>query len=160
MNKLPEELRHDPRKLLDDENAEPSMFINDISKLFGRIVAQSFPQEGVSHGFRRIFRILCRNDGITQVELAKASQLSAPSVSAALNKMEAEELVRRVPDEKDRRKVFVYITDKGRSMDESIRSRCREVEKIMMKGIGEDERAALMSTLRKILKNIVEEGEY
>ena len=107
MNKLTEDQRSRTRRLLDLSDPEPSMFINDISRLFGKLVSQDSPQEGVSHGFRRMFMILCARDGITQVELAKASNISSPSVSSALNKMEAEGLVKRVPDENDRRKVFV-----------------------------------------------------
>lgn len=159
MNKLTEDQRSRTRRLLDLSDPEPSMFINDISRLFGKLVSQDSPQDGVSHGFRRMFMILCARDGITQVELAKASNISSPSVSSALNKMEAEGLVKRVPDENDRRKVFVYITEKGRAQDDRIRQRFREVETIMMRGISSEEREALMATLRKMLCNMLEEEE-
>lgn len=149
--------RSRPRRLLDRPDAEPSMFINDISKLFWQIASHDSPQEGVSNGYRRMFHILCRHDGITQVELAKASQLSSPSVSTALNKMENDGLVQRVPDERDRRKVYVFITDKGREQDKYIMKQVRNAEAIMMKGFSAQERDQLMAMLRRMLINLLEE---
>ena len=157
MKKIPEELQLSPRRLLEMEDAEPSMFIVDIAKLFGKMANRDTPEESMSHGFRRMFRILCMHDGITQVELARAANLSSPSVSAALNRMEAEGLVKRVPDDTDRRKVFVYITEKGREQDDRVRVRCKEAERVMMRDIAPEEREQLISTLRKVLKNLLEE---
>ncbi len=159
MADLTEEMKLRPRRLLEKEDAEPSMFITDIAKLFTQMVRRSFPENEPSHGSRRMFRILCMHDGITQVELAKAAGLSSPSVSAALNKMEADGLVRRDADKKDRRKVFVYITEKGRSQDDQVRRRCKEVETIMLKGVTAEEREQLITILRKLLRNMLEEGD-
>ncbi|MBR6101226.1 MAG: MarR family transcriptional regulator [Ruminococcus sp.] len=158
MRPLPEEYKQRPRELLDRENAEPSMFINDIAKLFGKMISHE-SEEGLSHGYRRMFGILCFRDGITQIELAKAANLSAPTVSNALNKMETLGLVRREFDKTDKRKAYVYITEKGRAQDEYIRSQCREIEQVMMRGVTEEERAALISILKKMLRNMLEEGD-
>lgn len=157
MARLADEDRLRPRRLLDRADAEPSMFMNDITKLFWQIASHDSPQEGVSNGYRRMFHILCRHDGITQVELAKAAQLSSPSVSTALNKMEADGLVKRVPDERDRRKVYVFITDKGREQDKYIREQCRSAEAVMMNGFTPEEREQLMAMLRRMLINLLEE---
>lgn len=157
MTKLAEEEKQRPRRLLDRADAEPSMFMNDIIKLFWQIASHDSPQEGVSNGYRRMFRILCRHDGITQVELAKASSLSSPSVSTALNKMEADGLVKRVPDERDRRKVYVFITDKGREQDKYIMEQCRSAEGVMMQGFSSEEREQLIGMLRRMLINLLEE---
>ncbi|MBQ7186719.1 MAG: MarR family transcriptional regulator [Ruminococcus sp.] len=159
MPSYPEELKKRPRRLLENPEPEPSMFIADIANTFGRMIVSDFPEEGTSDGYRRMFRTLCLNDGLTQVELARAAGLTSPSVSAALNKMEADGLVRRVPDEKDRRKVYVYITEKGRERDREIIARCREVESIMLRGVSESERSELLRLLRKLLCNLIDEED-
>lgn len=159
MKKIAEEEKRRPRSLLDRPDAEPSMFMNDIIKLFWQLASHDSPQEGVSNGYRRMFIILCKHDGITQVELAKAAQLSSPSVSTALNKMEIDGLVTRVPDERDRRKVYVYITEKGREQDRYIREQCHNAEMVMMKGFSPEEREQLMGMLRRMLINLLEEDD-
>ncbi len=153
----PELARH--KRLLENKDALPSMYINDISKLFGHLMSRDCDSEGLSIGYRRMFRILCEQDGITQVELAKRAKLSTPSVSTALGKMEQDGLVRRETDMNDRRKVFVYITEKGREQDEFIRSRCHRLDDIMMRGISEEDKARLNTVLRQILVNMLEEGD-
>lgn len=158
-HQYPEDLKTRPHKLLENPNAEPSMFIADISNTFARIISRDFPDESVSDGYRRMFRTLCTNDGITQVELARAAGLTSPSVSAALNKMEADGLVERVPDDKDRRKVYVYITPKGRVLDDQIISRCRDIEEVMLRGFSDEERTCLKELLKRILKNLLEEED-
>lgn len=159
MPTYPEELKDRPRRLLEHPAPVPSMFISDIANTFGRMIASGIQEESVSDGYRRMFRTLCVRDGLTQVELARAAGLTSPSVSAALNKMEADGLVKRVPDEKDRRKVYVFITEKGRELDRELIDRCHEIESVMLRGISESERNELMTLLRRMLSNLLEEED-
>ena len=159
MSLYPEELKDRPKRLLENPDAEPSMFIADIANTFARMIANDFPDDSVSEGYRRMFRTLCVRDGLTQVELARAAGLTSPSVSAAVLKMEADGLVKRVPDEKDRRKVYVFITEKGRQRDREIIAKCLEIEQVMLRGISAEEREVFMSLLRRVLTNLLKEEE-
>lgn len=148
-----------PKKLLSKEDATPSMFINDISKMFHNAVRRECEQAGVSHGYHKLLMALSCEDGVTQLHLVKKTHLTAPTVSVALSKMEAEGLVRRVTDRQDLRQVRVFITEKGRKMDDISRKKCAEMEEIMMRGISDEEKQQLMSVLRKILINMIETEE-
>ena len=159
MSLYPEELKDRPKRLLENPDAEPSMFIADIANTFARMISNDFPDDSVSEGYRRMFRTLCVRDGLTQVELARAAGLTSPSVSAAVLKMEADGLVKRVPDEKDRRKVYVFITEKGRQRDREIIAKCLEIEQVMLRGISAEEREVFMSLLRRMLTNLLKEEE-
>lgn len=149
----------DPRKLLTKDDATPSMFINDISKMFGQAVKRESERVGISHGYRKMLMCLSHEDGITQLQIVKRTHLTAPTVSVALSKMEAEGLVKRSTDEKDLRQLRVYITEKGREKDRFIRQKCEETEEVMLKGVSEQEQEQLLSVLRKILKNLIDEEE-
>ena len=159
MQQYPEEYKLRPYRLLKNPDAEPSMFMADINNAFGRLISRDFPEGSISEGYRRMFRILCTHDGLTQVELARAAGLTSPSVSSALNKMEADGLVKRVPDEKDRRKVYVYITEEGRILDDQIIGRCREIEDAMLRGFSGEEQKQLKDYLGRMLRNLLEEEE-
>jgi DNA-binding MarR family transcriptional regulator len=99
---------------------------------------------------------LSHEDGVTQLQIVRHTRLSAPTVSVALAKMEADGLVVRKSDERDMRQVRVYITDKGRQTDDFMRSKCGETEEKMLRGISQEELKNLNDTLRKILKNLLE----
>ncbi len=164
MKEMKKNCRKNPRDLLEMHDPEPSMLINDISRLFHKTIHQKCIQQGagsdnVSHGYRRLFGILCAQDGLTQQELAGLAKLSPPSVSAALNKMEEDGLVERVHDTVDRRRVMVYITEKGRRTDEHLRSLFTSTDRLLMKGITREERDTLNELLRKLLRNLLEEVE-
>lgn len=155
------------KHLLEKTDAEPSMYIADISRMFECIVSASteklsaeagFSGHGLSRGYRHILFQLSKEDGVTQLSLVQRTKLKAPTVSVALAKMEEHGLVRREADEKDLRQVRVYITEKGRELDRQIRQKCRETDKIMMAGISESETEQLKATLKKILENMLGEG--
>jgi DNA-binding MarR family transcriptional regulator len=145
-----------PEKLLEKEDATPSMFINDISKLFKQRVSSETERAGISDGCRKMLMFLAHEDGVSQLQIVKHTRLSAPTVSVALAKMEADGLVIRKADEHDMRQVKVFITESGRETDEFMHSKCAETESVMLDGITEEELGALNSTLRKILKNLLE----
>lgn len=145
-----------PEKLLEKDDATPSMFINDISRMFGHTVRRETERAGISHGCRKMLMCLAHRDGVTQLQIVKETRLTAPTVSVALSKMEADGLVVRKADEHDLRQVRVYITEKGRQTDDFMRSKCMEVEELMLRNISEEERKQLISTLRKVLRNLVE----
>ncbi len=145
------------RRLIEKEDATTSMYINDISKLFEYRISRQHDGKGVSHGYRKMLGLLMDKDGVTQLELVKSCRLSAPSVSIALSKLEADGFVRREADKTDYRKVRVFITDKGREHENNIRALCRKNDSDMLKGLSEEEIETVNYILKKILINMLEE---
>ena len=98
----------------DFEKLTDGMLINDVSRLFDARVRRETEKSGFPQGYRRIIFHLSHNDGLTQNELTKLTHMKAPSISVQLQKMENEKLITRVSDEKDMRKSYIYLTEKGR----------------------------------------------
>lgn len=150
------------KHLLTKEDAKPSMYINDLSRLFDINVSAGIDKfttgRGVSKGSRHILFHLERSDGITQLQLSKLTHLTAPSISAAVVKMEQEGLVVRRNDSEDMRQVRVYLTDKGRQLNDLIKQKSRETEDMMLKGLSDDEQEYMCRLLKKMLTNMVENG--
>lgn len=133
-----------------------TMMLLDISKMMQdrmRIRTQAL---GVQHGFNRIIFELAHNGKKTQNELAEATKLSSPTVSVTLQAMERAGLVCRVQDENDLRKINVALTDKGKQADRVIGNTIRENECLFMKGLSEEEIAALKGILIKIYNNFAD----
>lgn len=156
MKKFDELAKKHVMELLESDAATPSMYINDISKVFNTAIVHASDLKGISHGSRRILFHLAHDDSLTQLQLVKLTHLTAPSVSVALVKLENEGLVRRVADVKDLRQVRVHLTEKGREYNDFVRKKCLDTENIMMKGITVYEQEQLCLLLKKMLKNLVE----
>ena len=146
-----------PRRLLDKPDALPSMYINDISKLFMHRIRRESERCGIPHGYHKLLMELAHNDSLTQLQLVKLTHLTAPTVSVALGKMEADGLVTRTPDPDDMRQIKVALTDRGREMDENVRRAFRETDALLTRGISEEQLEAVKPLLRQMLKNLLEE---
>lgn len=133
--------RHQP------ENMPIGMLINDASKFFHDHMRRETEKLGIRDGYRQMLFHLCREDGVTQLDLVRLSRLRPPTVSVTLKKMEDEGYVTRRTDPHDQRQVRVYITEKGRQVNEQIRQRIEETEKILGEPLSPED----LQELRRIL---------
>lgn len=76
----------------------------------------------------RILKIINHHGPTSQHKLQERLGIQAGSLSEILTKMEARDLVKRVKDEEDRRKMKVLITDHGiKVLEESLLKRRKEL---------------------------------
>lgn len=149
-------IRKHIKDMIDSDDVTPSMYINDVAKLFNGTIIKATERSDISHGFSRILFHLAHDDGLTQLQLVKFTHLTPPTISVALSKMEKAGYVKRAADKKDMRQMRVYLTDKGREHNDFIRQKCKETEAIMLDGISEDEQKQLCELMRKMLSNLWE----
>ena len=143
-------------KVSDDIKTTPMRLIGEISRLMGEKMREKGDENPISQkAGRDIMFQLSKRDGRTQLELVNATHLKAPTVSVALQKLEKEGFVTRQTDEYDMRAIRVYLTDKGRALDEKIRKRIIDEEKIAVTGLSESEKETLCKLLEKIKRNII-----
>ncbi len=143
----------------DFEKLTEGMLINDVSRLFDGRVRRETERAGFPQGYRRIVFHLSHNDGLTQNELAKLTHMKAPSISVQLQKMEQEKLITRETDEKDLRKSYIHLTEKGRECEKFFISKCKETEKVMFENFSEDELHILKGYLKRITNNLITDME-
>ena len=129
------------------------MRINDISKLHRDMVRRNSDDDGLPSSYRLLLFHLSQLDpGVTQLTLVKAAHLKPPTVSVTLQKMEADGLVIRKSNEHDLRQTLVYLSDKGRAINEKIHASFVNGDAIAIAGLTEDEKR----TLCKLLDNVVD----
>ena len=74
-----------------------------------------------------------------------------------LDKLEARDLVRRLPDPDDRRGLAIELTDRGRELVDGLVGEHVENERQMLAALSERERDQLTRILRKLLTHRTEE---
>ena len=82
--------------------------------------------------------------------LAKETDLSSGAMTNRVDKLEDRGLVRRAPDENDRRGVIVSLTPKGRRAIDAAIQRRLDVADESLSGITKKERKQLATLLRKV----------
>ncbi len=79
----------------------------------GRRLAPELERRGVPLECWRILNLLSTGEGWAMGELAEAGLLSLPTATRIVDRMVSDALVYRAPDHEDRRKVLIFISDKG-----------------------------------------------
>lgn len=113
----------------------------------------------VKPGQFQVLAALRRRDPapMTAGELARASILTTGAMTAVLDRLEEDGLIRREIDREDRRARRITITEKGRSLiDRALEQRMAQ-HRALNAALTLEEREALSSILRKLL--IAVEGE-
>ena len=142
------------------KNPRPMMLIHEIGRLMGDKIREKGEANPVGQRSGRLIMMeLSREDGKTQLDLVKATHLKAPTISVALQKLEGDGYVTRIPDENDMRAMRVYLTDKGRALEDRIRMRIIEEETAATSVLTEAECKTLMELLQKIRENILSDSE-
>ena len=138
------------------QKPHPMMLIHEVCRLMGdklRAKGDGHPVEQRSG--RLLMMELSRKEGRTQLDLVKATHLKAPTISVALQKLEADGYVMRKPDENDLRALRVYLTDKERALEDGLKKRIEEEENAAARVLTEEECEILCSLLMKIRSNLL-----
>ena len=104
-----------PDDYFDPENTV-GFLLWDANRAMNREFSDRIAQHGVSLGLWPFLRALWEWDGLTQRELSENVRMKGPTTVAALNKIQAQGLVRREENENDARKINVYLTQEGRKV--------------------------------------------
>ncbi len=143
-----------------DKKPQPMMLIHEVCRLMGdkiRRGGDNYPI--VQRSGRLLMMELSKEDGRTQLDLVKATHLKAPTISVTLQKLEADGYVTRKPDENDLRAMRVYLTDKGKALEDGLKKRVEEEEKSAASVLTEEECETLCELLLKIRGNMLTELE-
>ena len=136
----------------------PMMILNEVSHLMMDRIRSNHDELFAQRSIRLLIIELARKDGRTQLDLVNATHLKAPTVSVAMQKLEKEGIVTRRPDEYDQRAIRVFLTEKGREMDNRTRKSIHDAEEIAMVRLSEEERETLTKLLLKIREGLMEDG--
>lgn len=123
------------------------------SRVFEKILGDANIQE-FNGAQGKILYVLWQEDGIAINTLAKRVGLANTTLTSMLDRMEAAELIRRVPDERDRRKSRIVLTEKARALQGKYDEVSDKMNALYYVGFSEAEIRQFEDYLRRILKNL------
>lgn len=140
-------------QLPDGIKESPPMVIHDISRLYAAKMREN-ESEMQQFSVRRLIINLALEDGLSQLELARRTHLSTPTVSVTIKRLERLGYVRREQDENDMRSLRVFLTERGEELVKTSREASIEADNILMEGFTPQESEVLLSLLNRMRKNI------
>ena len=128
--------------------------LRDCYRSFSRALEVRIKPHGIGVGQWFFLRELWEEDGLTQSDLSARAGMTAPTTVVAIRRMVKDDLVIRKPDKKDRRKVRIHLTDKGRRFRDELLPFAYEVNRIATEGLSQDEIRQFRLVVERMKKNL------
>jgi DNA-binding MarR family transcriptional regulator len=128
--------------------------VREVWRSFARCLQPRIAREGVSIGMWFALRMLWDEDGMTQRELGERVGINGPTMVIAINSMERADLVKRVQNRADRRKINIFLTERGRKLKRKLWPMAAEVLALGLSGLSRNQVYSLNKMLLQIRLNL------
>lgn len=97
---------------------------------------------------------LWEKEGLTQQELAILTFKDKPSITRLINKLEEQNLVVRVPHHTDNRINLIYLTKKGKELENQCINAVEQTLEEALSNVSEEEISVCIDILKKVFLNL------
>ena len=144
-------------------SGERGLFDDFLPHLIARLAFQlnndlieKLRAEGINIARWRILAVLSMGDGIPIGEIIDRAMMQQSALSRVLMTMEEEGYVRRVPRPDDGRFVEIFLSDKGRTLFNSLDKVVRNRQSRLLQGFSAAESAAAFKLFRRLIDNMTD----
>lgn len=128
--------------------------IKDAARALVRGLTVRLAEHKVPFGHWSFLRVLWEGDGITQRELSERAGVMEPTTFTAVKTMERLGYVVRRRRIDDRKKIFIYLTPRGRLLKQKLVPLAEEVNRIAVEGVASEHVTIARSVLLSIIENM------
>ncbi|MCI8634091.1 MAG: MarR family transcriptional regulator [Eubacterium sp.] len=111
-------------------------------------------ETGLTPGQPKILDYLLYHDGAVQKEIASACHIEPATITSVLFGMEKKGFILRKNLNGNRRSIYIYLTDKGRSLAKQVESAFRIIEEKALLDFSKDEKEMFTAFLMRMSQNI------
>jgi MarR family transcriptional regulator, organic hydroperoxide resistance regulator len=147
-------LRHWQEAVPDDRLAH---LVKDTWRGLTRAFQTRLSEHSVSFGHWVFLRILWETDGLTQSQLSQEAGLMMPTTFSALRTMERLGYICREQRPDSRRKVYIFLTAKGRALKDELVPLAEQVNAIAVRDVSPADVAATRRTLLAMIENLAQD---
>ncbi len=122
--------------------------------LFQKAFLTGIRETGLTPGQPKILEYLLYHDGAFQKEIANACHIEPATITSLLSGMEKKGFILRKNLNGNRRSIYIYLTDKGRTLAKQVVSAFEIMEEKAFLDFREDEKKIFTAFLMRISKNI------
>ena len=137
--------------------------MSQIRHLSGRMWERVLKESGIDvfNGAQgRILYVLWEHGQLTITEIGQLTSLAKTTLTSMLDRMEARGLIERMPDKKNRRQIFISVTEKAMGYREKYNEISRRMNDIFYDGFTPEEILGFDDQLRRVLENFERFQEF
>lgn len=145
---------------LEDFAADPALAqslgyqIRYAYRMFVRTLADELAPYRVTTGQWSALRVLWREEGLSQVELAQRMMVEKASLTSVLKAMEASRLIIRRRNAEDRRKVNISLTAAGRRLKSKVFPLVGKINRRATRRLSAEQVHQLQALLSRVMMNL------
>jgi DNA-binding MarR family transcriptional regulator len=146
-----------PKTRPDNPNSAVGLLGHQVRELhhaFRSELERRLAPHGIPSGMGYYLRALWEEDGLTQRDLSARAGTSEPTTVEMLRKMEAKRLIVRRRSAKDRRKLHVYLTRKGKALEAKALPYMTAIQDQACEAVSDAEMVMFRSVLARMLDNL------
>ncbi len=108
------------------------------------LLQERIKQHGVAVGQFPILVHLWEEQGLTQKALRDLIRVEQPTLANTLKRMERDGLIKKIPDEEDKRQWRIYLTQRALDLKDTLQENSHDVNKIIVERLDETEQKEFM----------------
>ncbi|MEO2204827.1 MarR family transcriptional regulator [Paenibacillus pabuli] len=128
--------------------------LDKVSSQTRRNYSESLRELNLYVGQDNLLARLWLSDGITQMQLCEHLKCEPPTVTNMVKTLEQNGFIYRKRDEEDARVMRIYLTDKGKELEEPVRFKWKQQQEKLLQSISAEERLILRDLLKRMEKNL------
>ncbi|MED3922742.1 MULTISPECIES: MarR family transcriptional regulator [Priestia] len=128
--------------------------LDKVSSQTRRNYSESLRELNLYVGQDNLLARLWLGDGITQMQLCEHLKCEPPTVTNMVKSLEQSGFIYRKRDEEDARVMRIYLTDKGKELEEPVRFKWKQQQEKLLQSISAEERLVLRGLLKRMEKNL------
>lgn len=101
-----------------------------------------------------ILFLLHQGESMSQRELAKELNMTAPSITSAIQKMEKEGYITRSPDKSDQRVMRLALAEKGKACIQAVKEVGSRMDEIILRGMSLEEKLLFRRLMLQVRENL------
>ena len=129
------------------------LLVNKLAHMMAQDMHRRLKAYDVTMSQWLVLKFLWAQEGRSQVELQEVLGLDGATVTGLIQRMSSQGLVQRQPDSTDRRVQRVFLTERGRALEQIAARFEDEVNASAMRDFSGDERAFFLRLLQRALHN-------
>ncbi|WP_342562332.1 MarR family transcriptional regulator [Paenibacillus sp. FSL R7-0345] len=128
--------------------------LDRISSQMRRDYSESLRELNLYVGQEKLLYRLWLGDGITQMQIREHLNCEPPTVTNMVKSLEQNGFIYRKRDEQDARVMRIFLTDKGKELEEPVDIKWRQEQDKLLHSVLPEERLLLRELLKRLERNL------
>ena len=125
-----------------------------IGRMHRQLAEEALNKLGLHAGQEMTLLRLWIEEGLSQTQLAASMRVEPPTATKMLQRMEQAGFIERRADPEDARVTRVYLTERGRSLEQPVLDVWKKLESQTVAGLSATEQALLSRLLQQVSANL------